>query len=162
MNIWITIASGLLIVIGTLGAVLPFLPGLPVGWLGLLVYTIWGQGHNSSMADIWALVIFGVFTALTIVVDVFAPAIAARGHKASNYGVWGAMIGAVLGIFVMGPIGIIVGPFLGAFIGEMIHSANSEHAFRVAFASLFGLVIGSVFKLIVGTAMFIYFLITVF
>lgn len=156
MNIWISIISGLLIVIGTLGAVLPFLPGLPVAWLGLLVYA-WFNHFPSGL--IWGLAVFGILIVLTIVVDVFAPAIAAKGKKASREGVWGAIIGGLLGISVLGPIGILIGPFVGAFIGEMISSANSEHALKIATASMFGLVLGGAFKLIVGTSMFIYFLI---
>ena len=74
-NTTIAIISGLLILLGTLGAVLPFLPGLPVAWVGLLIYSIWGQ------TDVWGLVIFGILVGLTMIVDIFAPAIAAKGHK---------------------------------------------------------------------------------
>ena len=155
-TIWIALISGLLIVIGTLGAILPFLPGLPVAWVGLLIYSIWGR------ADIWGLIVFGVLIGLTIIVDIFAPAIAAKGRKASRLGVMGAIIGGLIGIFALGPIGILLCPFVGAFIGEMMNAANTEHALRVATAAMFGLVIGSAFKLIVGSAMFIYFLIRLF
>src|SRR3989344_9138701 len=154
-TIWIALISGLLIVIGTLGAILPFLPGLPVAWVGLLIYSIWGR------ADIWGLIVFGVLIGLTIIVDIFAPAIAAKGRKASKLGVMGAIIGGLIGIFALGPIGILLGPFVGAFIGEMMNAATTDHALKVAIASMFGLVIGSAFKLIVGVSMFIYFLVEV-
>lgn len=153
----LAVISGFLIVLGTLGAVLPFLPGLPLALVGLGLYA-WFTDEIS----IWGLVVFAILTLLTIVVDVLAPAIAAKGRKASRMGVAGAIIGGILGIFLLGPIGILLGPFVGAFIGESMNAASGEHALRVAVASLFGLVIGSVFKLIVGTGMFIYFLIAIF
>lgn len=155
----IDIISGLLIIIGTIGSVLPFLPGLPVAWAGLLIFTIWGRSYSASMYDIWGLIIFAVLILFTVIVDIFAPALAARGRKASKFGVLGGILGGLLGIFILGPIGILVGPFVGAFLGEIINSATTEHAFRVAAASLFGLVIGSAFKLLVGTSMFIYYII---
>ncbi len=158
-NTWIALISGILIGIGTLGSVLPFLPGLPVAWLGLLVYA-WYTSFD--IITVWGLIVFGVLVGLTVLVDLVAPAIAARGHKASSLGVTGALIGGLVGIFFLGPIGILLGPFIGAFIGEMMHSANSEHAFQVAVASMFGLVIGSTFKLVIGTSMFIYFLFKLF
>jgi uncharacterized protein len=153
-NILLVTISGLLIIIGTLGSVLPFLPGLPVAMAGLILFA-W----MSKAVSIWTLVVFGILTFVTIVVDVLAPALAAKGHKASKMGVAGAFIGGVVGVIILPPFGILIGPFLGAYIGEMMHVSNSEHAFRVALASLFGLVLGSIFKLIVGASMFIYFVI---
>jgi uncharacterized protein len=153
--VW-AIICGFLIVLGTIGAVLPFLPGLPLALGALILFAI-----ITKSISIWGIVVFGILTLLTIVIDVIAPAIAAKGHKASHLGITGALIGGVSGIFVLGPIGILLGPFIGAFIGELMNSATTDRAFKVAVSSLFGLVIGSAFKLIVGVSMFIYFLVEV-
>jgi len=157
-EIWQIIISSLLIVAGTLGAVLPFLPGLPLAWIGLLLYA-WAHHFPTSM--IVGLIVFAVMIALTVVVDVFAPALAAYGHKASKTGLAGAIIGGIFGVIVLGPIGILIGPFVGAFIGELAHAGNSQHAIRVAFASRLGLIIGTAFKLLVGISMLVYFIIMV-
>ncbi len=156
-NVFLVLITGLLIIIGTLGSVLPFLPGLPIALLGLGIFAWF-----SKVVSIWGLVVFSILILFTIVVDVFAPAIAARGRKASRLGILGALVGGILGIFLLGPIGILLGPFLGAFIGEIMSAANTEHALRVAVASMFGLFIGSAFKLIVGLSMFIYFIVATF
>ncbi len=157
MTLALTIFSGLLIIAGTLGAILP-LPGLPVAWLGLFIYT---AVHHFPHNLIWGLVVFGILVATTFIVDIFAPAIAALGHKPSKAGLLGALIGELVGIFWLGPVGALIGPFFGAYIGELIHSSNSQHAFRVATASLFGFVIGTAFKLLVGLSMFVYFIVVV-
>jgi len=154
-NITVAIISGLLILLGTMGAVLPAVPGLGVALVGLIFYA-WFSGAISW----WGVVVFAVLVGLTVVVDLFAPAIAAKGKKASKMGLTGAIIGGLLGVFVLGPIGILIGPFTGAFIGEMLNAASAEHAVRVAVSAMFGLVIGTGFKLIVGISMFIYFLIS--
>ena len=157
--ILVSIISGILILAGILGSLLPILPGLPVSFLGLLIFAIY-----TKFADIsgLAVAVFAILIAVTMVLDVMAPAWAAKQHKASGFGVAGAMIGAFFGIFILGPIGILVGPFLGAYIGELANGGNKEHAFKSAYGALVGLVIGTAFKMIVGVSMFIYFLIRVF
>ncbi len=154
-TLWVLI-SGFLIVLGTIGSVLPFLPGLPVALAGLLLFAL-----VTKSISIWGLIVFSILTLVTIIIDVLAPAIAAKGKKSSKLGVAGALIGGVVGIFVLGPIGILLGPFVGAFIGELMNNASHQHALSVAIASLFGLVISSAFKLIVGVSMFIYFIVEV-
>lgn len=153
---WWALICGFLIILGTLGSILPFLPGLPVALAGLILFAV-----VTKSVSIWGIVVFSILTLLTVFVDVLAPAIAAKGRKASRMGVMGALIGGILGIFILGPLGILLGPFIGAFIGEMMHAGNTEHSFQIAIASMFGLVIGSAFKLIVGVSMFIYFLVEV-
>ena len=109
----------------------------------------------------WGLGVFGILTLMTIVLDFLAPAIAAKGYKSSKMGSGGAIVGAFLGVFVLGPIGALIGPFIGAFVGEYMAVANSERAFKVATAAFIGFLLGSIFKLVVGVSMFVYFLIAV-
>jgi len=107
------------------------------------------------------LIIFGILLLLTIIVDVAAPALGAKGYKSSRYGVIGSILGAFLGMFFL-PIGIIVGPFVGGFVGEYFFGRNLEHATRVAWGSFVGLLIGSLFKLAVIAGMFVYFVYALF
>jgi uncharacterized protein len=158
-DILIAVGSGLLILVGALGAVLPILPGPPLSFAGLWLYG-WWTGYEKITPTV--LIVFGILTALTFVVDVFAPALGARGYKASKWGIWGSIIGAFAGIFVIGPLGIILGPLVGAFIGEMLH-ANSLHlATQTAIGSLIGFVIGSFFKIAVIMGMLAYFVYALF
>ncbi len=154
-HITVALITGALILIGTAGAVLPAIPGLGVALAGLIFYAWFGNAISW-----WSVAVFAILTGLTMVVDLLAPAIAAKGKKASKQGLIGAVIGGILGTIVLGPIGILLGPFVGAFIGEMMNAANTEHAVRVAFSAMFGLVIGTGFKIIAGVSMFIYFLIS--
>jgi uncharacterized protein YqgC (DUF456 family) len=150
--------SGILIIAGTIGAVLPFMPGIPLALAGLWLYAILTHFEQVSL---FGAIIFSLLTGATILVDVFAPVLGARGNRSSRFGTLGAMIGAVFGIFILGPIGAIAGPFIGAFIGEYLKSANTEQALKTAWGAFIGFLVGSVFKVIVGLSMFIYFLIAV-
>lgn len=158
-HILVSLVSAFLIILGGIGSVLPILPGPPLSYGGLLLYA-WYTDFEKIPPT--ALVIFGVLTLLTFIVDLFAPALGAKGYKASRYGVLGSMIGAFAGIFVLGPLGIIIGPFIGGFIGEMIHAQNMENATKVAWGSFVGFVIGSLFKMAVIVSMFVYFVYALF
>jgi uncharacterized protein len=157
----INLISGILIFGGIIGSILPILPGLPVSYAGLLLYLVAKAGPLTN-PEIWALVVFGVLTLASMFLDIFAPAMATKGHKASKFGTGGAVIGALLGMIVLGPIGLILGPFIGAYFGELVSTRNSKHAFDIALAATVGLIINSIFKLAVGISMFIYFLVKVF
>lgn len=158
-EISIAFLSALLIVLGGAGSVLPVLPGPPLSFAGLWLYA-WQTGYERISP--LTLAIFGGLTILTFIIDLIAPALGARGYKASSYGVYGSMIGAFLGIFVLGPIGLILGPFIGGFAGELLYAKNMDNAWRVAIGSFMGFVIGSLFKIAVVVAMFGYFIYSLF
>lgn len=158
-NIFYALSAGFLILLGGLGSILPILPGPPLSFIGLWLYA-WATAYEKITPTI--LIVFGVLTILTFVVDFIAPALGAKGHKASRYGVIGSTVGAFAGIFLMGPFGLIAGPFIGAFLGEMYYARNTHQATKVAIGSFIGFLIGSFFKLVVIIAMFAYFIYALF
>jgi uncharacterized protein len=158
-EILVAVASGLLIIIGAIGSFLPILPGPPLSFAGLWLYA-WSTNYEKLTPT--TLIVFAVLTILTMVVDFIAPALGAKGYKASRYGTIGSFVGAFLGIFVMGPIGIIVGPFIGGFIGEFIFAKSLKQAGNVALGSLVGFAIGSLFKAAVIVGMLVYFIYALF
>src|SRR3989344_3639537 len=156
MDIAWTILSGLLILIGMAGTVLPLLPGPPVSLAGLILY---GFVTDFEKVGITGIIVFSSLTLLTILFDIFGPALAAKGYKSTGYGASGALLGAIFGVVVLGPLGAFLGPFLGAFIGEMMApKAHVENALRSAWGAFVGLLIGTMFKLAVTLAMLVYFI----
>ncbi len=159
----IAIVSGLVILAGIAGSILPFLPGSPLAFVGLLLYAI-VTGFETTSAT--ALIILGVLTLLNIGFDLFGPALATRGYKSSKQATTGALIGGLLGITVFapfwGPIGLFVGPFVGAFIGEYLAVQDKAKALKAARAALIGIVAGTIFQLIVSISILSYFLVAVF
>ena len=112
----------LLVLIGLIGVVLPALPGLPFVFAGMLL-AAWADGFREIG---WVtLVILGLMTAVSFVVDFWATAHGAKRWGASKYAVWGAVLGTFAGLFIMPPLGLFVGPFLGALIGELIHGQGN-------------------------------------
>ena len=136
--------SFILVITGGLGVILPLLPGVPVAWLGLLLFA-----YVTYFAVItWkALLIFLVLVFVTLILDALAPMVGAKKYNASSYGLAGSVIGLFLGLAIFGPIGIILGPFLGAVAGEIFFGKELESAFYSAKGTLFGFLASSAIKL---------------
>lgn len=114
---------------GAFGVILPFLPGVPIAWLGMLLFA-YATGFTFITVKI-ILIFFGLML-LTLALDAFAPLIGAKKFQASKYGLIGSVIGLIVGIVFLGPIGFIAGPFIGAFLGELFHGADPNDALRSA------------------------------
>ena len=132
-----------LVLSGLAGILLPFLPGVPLAWFGMLVFA---YATNFAVLTWKMLLIFLGFSLLTFVTDMVAPLIGARKYNASPYGMSGAAIGLLFGIFLMGPIGILAGPFLGAIFGEMLYGKNSDEAIKSSKGVVIGFLAGSAIK----------------
>jgi uncharacterized protein YqgC (DUF456 family) len=148
--LWLVIAI-LLMVAGLVGCLLPFLPGPPLSYIGLLVMQLRSDPpFTSKFLWIWA----GIMVVVTVL-DYIVPIYGTRKFGGTRYGIWGCTIGLVVGIFVP-PWGLILGPFLGAFAGEMIANSNAENAWKAALGSFIGFLFGTLLKLIACLVMLYY------
>lgn len=154
MDIFLTILGFFFISLGLLGAILPVLPGPPIGWLGLLcLYSTAAVPDNSTF--LWSTFAIAILVTL---LDYVIPILGTKKFGGTKKGVWGSTLGLVIGLF-FGPIGIILGPFLGAFVGEMIdNSSDSKKALKAAIGSFIGFILSTGLKLMVGGFFFYYFL----
>lgn len=138
MEIVLLLLGMILCVVGIMGSFLPVLPGLPISWLGLLVfYFIPGIEMNY-----WFLGITLVVTIFLYVLSYLIPAEGTKRFGGSRAGAIGTTVGLIVGLFF--PFGILIGPFLGAFVGEVFFNrTNSKTALRAAFGSFLGFLAGT-------------------
>ena len=141
--------AAVLVAIGIAGTILPALPGLPLVFAGMLLGA-WAGGFE--YVGVPMLVLLGVLTALSLVVDFWATALGAKRVGASGKAVAGAVVGTFVGIF-FGPVGLLAGPFVGALAGELLHGRNVGQATRVGFGTWLGVLFGTVLKLALGFTM---------
>ena len=154
MEIFLLILAGIFMVLGILGSFLPVLPGVPLSWIGLLIfYLIPGVGMNYLFLSI-TLVVAILFYVLNLVI----PAMGTKKFGGSRKGMIGATIGLIVGIFAPFPFAILICPFIGAFIGEILNKSNSRTAGKAAFGSFLGLLASSFMEFIVTFAFLILFL----
>lgn len=157
------ILAGLLMLVGLAGVVLPALPGLPLVFIGMLLAAF---ANDFQAVGMWTLVLLGLLTALSLVIDFWATAIGAKRVGASRKAIIGSVLGMLAGL-VLGPFGIFIGAFVGALVGEMIHlrrvdGAGLGQAAKVGAGTWVGIVFGIVLKLALGFAMIGIFLVAWF
>lgn len=158
MDIFLTIIASILILIGIIGSIIPFIPGPPIAFGGLLLAQFTSKQPFSSEF----LIIFGVLAILSAVIDNVLPIYATKKFNGSKKGVWGSAIGLIIGLFSFPPFGIIIGPMLGAFIGEIADGKTANNAVRPAFGSLIGFLSSIFLRFGLSVVMAYYFVIEVF
>ena len=150
------IVIGLILnIIGIVGVILPALPGIVLNYIALiLLYIAKGEvEYNLRM-----LIVFGMLTLSVTLLDYILPLMGARKYGASRMGVWGAVIGMLVGILFFPPFGIIFGLLIGAFLGELIAGKEQSQALRAGFATFLGSLTSMVVKLLLAIVMTVYFL----
>lgn len=135
--------SGLLILTGIAGAVVPVLPGVPLVFAGM-----WLAARTDHYQHIGAftLTLLGVLALIALAIDFVASLLGAKRVGASSRALWGATLGAIVGIF-FGLPGLLLGPFLGAVAGELSSGSKVHHATRVGIGTWLGLLFGTLMKL---------------
>ena len=158
-DIILAVISSMLLLAGLAGIILPFLPGVPLAWLGLFIYAL---GTGFSTLSVTTIIVFGVLTVLTLILDFLAPLLGARKYRATCWGVLGASAGLLLGILLFAPWGLILGPFLGALAGELLSGRTPGIAWRVAGGAVVGFLAGTLVKMVVVLVMIGYFVVALF
>jgi len=135
--------SGMLILAGIAGTVIPVLPGVPLVFAGMLL-AAWADHFQHIGA--FTLTILGVLCVFALLIDFAAGLLGAKRVGASTRALWGATFGTLIGLF-FGLPGLLLGPFLGAALGELSAGRELAHATRVGIGTWLGLLFGTLAKI---------------
>ncbi len=132
-----TIVIALVMAVGVIGTVVPFLPGVLLVWFAAVVY---GFLVGFSPIGIVVLVVLTALVAVSVIKSVVVPKRAAEGHDVSRWSQLVAVVGAVIGFFVIPVVGIIVGALVGLYLAEYAHHRDGVEAWgsTIAVAKGFG------------------------
>src|SRR4030043_2351699 len=99
MSVIIILLSAVLMIAGLLGSVLPALPGSPLILLGAFIYA-WHTGFESVtwMTLFWLLILI----LLSQFLEFFASVFGVKKFGGSGWGMVGAFLGGIFGIFAGG------------------------------------------------------------
>ena len=126
LDVILIIISALCMIAGLAGCVLPFLPGPPIAYLGLVFLHFTDKVHYTpTQLIIWLLIV-----AVVQVLDYFTPMLGSKYSGGSKWGNWGCIIGTLVGLLFL-PWGVILGPFLGAVIGELLGNKEFSQALKI-------------------------------
>lgn len=158
VEVLLLVVSGLLILAGITGSVLPVLPGPPIAYAGLLITHLFTPVSFSILS----LVIYGIFTVIIVAVDYWIPAYWVKKTGGTKWGSNGSIIGMLVGIWFFPPLGMLIGTFLGAVIGELIAGQDNDAALKSGIATFFGFLAGTLLKVAFCLVMLIHFVIALF
>ena len=148
MTVVLIIVGILLILVGLAGLILPALPGAPLIVAGALAIA---AAHDFTRIGVFTLVLIGVLALLSMVADHAITLLGARRAGASAWGMFGAVLGLLVGLF-FGLPGIIVGPAIGAVIFEYWRNPNFTQASRAGMGVFLGFLVGTLVKYAVAFA----------
>ncbi len=150
---YLLLAAGIIaILVGLVGCLVPVLPGPPLSYAGILLL------HFSRFGDFskTTLISLAIVAVAVTILDYIVPVWGTRKFGGTKYGMRGATVGLIIGIF-LGPAGIILGPLIGAFVGEMIFKDDPAYAIKAGIGSLFGFLTGIGLKLAASFVITFYF-----
>jgi uncharacterized protein YqgC (DUF456 family) len=147
-----------LFAVGLIGTVLPVFPGTIIILAGVLLHRIMlGPDKSVGWATITVLVLL---TAASYALDFLSGYFGARYFGATKWGMFGAVVGALIGVF-FGIAGLFLGPVIGAVAGEFIAGKRMVDAGRAGWGSLLGNLGAMVCKLFIALVMIAIFFMTV-
>ena len=140
----------LAMLVGLVGVVVPVMPGLLVVWLVGVASLLW-QGADTAawLVVAWLTVLFALGTLATVLL----PARRGREAGATTTSFVTALVGAVLGFFVLPVAGFLVGFVVGLLLGERGRLGEWEAARRSTLAVLRGYGLGVLLELVLGITM---------
>lgn len=159
MDTFALVIAIILFIAGLIGTVLPVLPGVVLIYAGMVIY---GFMTHFTTLHAYFFILQAIVVIVLFMVDYFASAIGTKRFGGSKQAAWGAVIGTILGIIVLGPLGIILGPFVGAVAAELIRGTDINKTIKVGFGTLIGVLGGTAVKIIAEIIMIAYFFICIF
>ena len=111
----VTVISGIAILVGVLGVLIPVLPGLLLCWAGVLLWAILGDAGAGG----W--VVFGIATAVAVTGTVIKYLWPGKRLKTTGVPTSSLLAGGVLGavgFFLVPVVGLVLGFVLGVWLAE--------------------------------------------
>ncbi|MEX2577623.1 MAG: DUF456 domain-containing protein [Verrucomicrobiales bacterium] len=150
-----------LLVVGFLGTFLPILPGTTLILAGV-VFHYFALGMEDSGLTWQGLAFITVLYILSLLIDWFSGAVGARWFGSSKWGIVGAILGGIVGLFFSLP-GLIIGPIVGVFLFEIFFAKKVvKDASNSTIGTVVGGLAGLLGKVIVAFGMIVWYVADVF
>ena len=147
-----------LMAVGLLGTVLPIIPGTTIILAAAVIHRF-AVGAERG-ASWWCLGLLVLLTLISYALDLASGFFGAKYFGATKWGVIGATIGVIVGIFT-GFVTLLFAPVAGAILGELIAGKRLVSAGKAGWGTLLGNLAGIIGKLAIGFAMVICWLLNV-
>lgn len=136
--------------IGLLGVLLPFIPGVTLIWLAALVYAI-AEGFKN--VDAVTMIVLSVIAIPGITADIWVSNLGARVGGASFWAILASLLGGVVGFFVASVPGALIGSLVGLIGVELFRAGNWRQALKASGGLIVGWLLSTVLQLLIGAIM---------
>lgn len=155
-GVWTLTVS--LMVTGLAGTVLPLLPGPFIIFVAAFLHKFLRPETGLSW---WSIALLALLVIVSYIVDFFSGAMGTKWFGGSKWGIWGVVIGGIVGLF-FGFIGLIVGPIIGGLVAELlIARKRMGPAVKATWGSVVGTTLGMAARIGISIVMVIAFVLDV-
>lgn len=151
-DVAITVIILLVLLTGLMGTVVPVLPGILLMWGGVVAY---GFFVGFGAIGIGAIIIVTLLSGVAVALGFILPKRLADDSGASGKSQIAAVVGGIVGFFVIPVVGIIVGALVGIAVAEYLDKEDWALARKSTIAVAKGFGISALLQIAVGFAILI-------
>lgn len=148
-----------LAVAGIVGCIFPLIPGPPLSFLAIILLSISTKWQTFSITFI---ILSGFIALLITIGDYFFSSYGAKRYGASKVGIWGSIIGMIIGALFFPPWGFLPGAIVGTLFGEYISGKKGKDALRAGWGVILGTLAGTILKLAYSSIILILYILKLF
>ena len=155
---WVWAVCVVLLLLGLAGVFVPLLPGTSLILAAAILHKLMLPAYLSR----WTVAAMALLALADALVGLAGSAVGARWAGATRWGIAGAGVGAVVGLF-FGLPGLLVGPLAGAALAEVGFARRSlAEASKAAVGAGLGLAASGVARVMIGFGMVVWLLVDCF
>jgi len=132
----------------------PIIPGVPVLWIGFLIY-YFGINKNPLSISFW--LIMAIFTIFIFAADFFANYYFLKKYGSSKSGERVGCLSVIIGSFIFPPFGLIIVPFISVYLTEKVQGKSNIDALKAAWAIVLSFLSSSIAKAVLQLIMVLIF-----
>lgn len=160
MSIPYLIIAVIFFLVGFFGLIIPMVPDLVVIWLGVFIYAI---GTGFSEISLTKVILLGILSGTTYLIDYLATVLGAKRYGASRQGIITGLIGGIIGLIMVPPIGFVAGALAGIIFAEIVLAKRTTlSAIRASKGVLIGFIFGILAKIVIAGVIIGIFFYTIF
>lgn len=132
--------------VALVGVVIPALPGAPLALVGaLLAGWIMGFPEFGTVP----LIYITLLVVLSQLADIAGTYLGSRYYGARRAGVWGGVVGSLVGLILFPPFGFLIGALAGAVLFELLAGRPLTEAVKSGVGAFVGTLGGTLAKLVI-------------
>jgi len=136
---------------GTIAAFLPLVPGPALVWFAAMIYYLFGMGMRD--VSIVAAIVLTIFMVLGSTTNIWMAGLGVKVTGGSGWGVFAGMVGMIVGLPFVFPIGSLVGAAVGTLLVEFQRNKNWRQTLKIGGGTVAGFILGAVVECVIALVM---------